>query len=127
MVILVVNCGSSSIKYKLFDVDHRRVMASGLAEKIGESGSVLSHHCTAAGGEEQKLVLEGHIADHHQGLQQVVDLLLDPQKGVVGDRSEITAIGHRVVHGGDSFHAPTLVDEKVIADIEACIHKLIES
>ena len=121
MKILVLNCGSSSIKYKLFDVDHGRVMASGLAEKIGEPGSVLNHRCTATDGEEKKVVLEGHIADHHQGLQQVVDLLLDPQKGVVGDRSEITAIGHRVVHGGDRFHAPTLVDDDVIADIEACI------
>ena len=120
MKILVINCGSSSIKYKLFDVGHRQVMASGLAERIGESGSILTHHCAAAGGKE-KHVEEGKIADHREGLQRIVDLLLDPQKGAIASRSEITAVGHRVVHGGDTFHEPTLVDDKVIADIEACI------
>lgn len=121
MKILVVNCGSSSIKYKLFDVDHRHVMAEGLVEEIGEPRSVFTHRYTAAGGGEQKLVHEGPIADHHEGLQKIVDLLLDPQEGVIGDRSEIMAVGHRVVHGGDRFYEPTLVDDEVIADITACI------
>ena len=111
MKILVINCGSSSIKYKLFDVNHHRVLAAGLAEKIGEPGSVLTHCYAGAGGEEQQCVLEDSIADHHQGLQQIVDLLLDPRRGVVGDRLEITAIGHRVVHGGEAFKQPTLIDD----------------
>jgi acetate kinase len=121
MIILVINSGSSSIKYKLFEVAHRRVMASGLAEKIGESNSILTHVYTTAAGEEKKHLEESRITDHHQGLQRIVDLLMDPQTGVIGNRSEITAIGHRVVHGGDSFEATTLIDDRVIADIEACI------
>jgi hypothetical protein len=121
MIILVINSGSSSIKYKLFEVAHRRVMASGLAEKIGESNSILTHVYTTAAGEEKKHLEESRITDHHQGLQRIVDLLMDPQTAVIGNRSEITAIGHRVVHGGDSFEATTLIDDRVIADIEACI------
>ena len=121
MIILVINSGSSSIKYKLFEVAHRRVMASGLAEKIGESNSILTHVYTTAAGEEKKHMEESRITDHHQGLQRIVDLLMDPQTGVIGNRSEITAIGHRVVHGGDSFQATTLIDDQVIADIQACI------
>jgi acetate kinase len=121
MIILVINCGSSSIKYKLFDVDHRRVMAGGEAEKIGESGSLLVHTYRTADGREQKHAEEKRIADHHQALQRIVDLLMDSRTGVIGDRSEITAIGHRVVHGGDSFRATTLIDDRVMADIKACI------
>ena len=121
MIILVINSGSSSIKYKLFEVSHRRVLASGLAEKIGESNSILTHVYTTAAGEEKKHLEESRITDHHHGLQRIVDLLMDPQTGVIGNRSEITAIGHRVVHGGDSFEATTLIDDRVIADIEACI------
>ena len=117
MKILVVNCGSSSIKYKLFDAGHRRVMASGLAEKIGETGSILTHRHMTAAGKEKKHVEKNRIADHREGLQRIVDLLLDPQKGAIASRSEVTAVGHRVVHGGDTFHEPTLVDDKVIADI----------
>jgi len=121
MIILVINCGSSSIKYKLFDVDRRKVVAHGLAEKIGESSSLLTHNYTTAEGNEKKRVEDSRIADHHQGLVRIVDLLMDPQKGVIGNRSDITAIGHRVVHGGDLFHATTLIDDRVTADIEACI------
>ncbi len=120
MKILVINSGSSSIKYKLFDVDHGRVMASGLAERIGESSSILTHHRAAEGGEEKHIEKDG-IADHKEGLKRIVGLLLDPQTGAIGSRSEIGAVGHRVVHGGDTFHEPTLIDDAVIADIEACI------
>ena len=120
MKILVINCGSSSIKYKLFDVENRQVMASGLAERIGESGGILTHKRAAAGGEE-KHVDERNIADHREGLQRIVDLLLDPEKGAVASRSEISAVGHRVVHGGDTFHQPILINDAVIADIKACI------
>src|SRR5512132_2855130 len=77
MLILVINSGSSSIKYKLFQVAHRWVMASGLAEKIGESSSILTHAYMTAAGEEKKHVEESRIADHHQGLQRIVDLLMD--------------------------------------------------
>ena len=121
MIILVINSGSSSIKYKLFEVAQRQVMAAGLAEKIGESSSILTHAYMTAAGEEKKHVEESRIADHQQGLQRIVDLLMDPHTGVIGNQSEITAIGHRVVHGGDAFQATTLIDDRVIADIEACI------
>src|SRR5262252_81377 len=121
MIILVINAGSSSIKYKLFEAAQRRVMASGLVEKIGESSSILTHAYMTAAGEEKKHVEEGRIADHQQGLQRIVELLMDPHTGVIGNQAEITAIGHRVVHGGDAFQATTLIDDRVIADIEACI------
>src|SRR2546427_423315 len=121
MLILVMNAGSSSIKYKLFEVAHRQVMASGLAEKIGESSSILTHVYMTASGEEEHHVEESRIADHLQGLHRIVDLLMDPHTGVIGNPSEITAIGHRVVHGGDAFQATTLIDDRVTADIEACI------
>ena len=95
MIILVINSGSSSIKYKLFEVSHRRVMASGLAEKIGESNSILTHVYTTAAGEEKKHVEENRITDHHHGLQRIVDLLMDTQTGVIGNRSGLrpSAIG----------------------------------
>jgi len=113
MLVLVINCGSSSIKYKLFDVDHRRLMAAGLLEKIGEASSFFTHNYSAANGEVQKYVDPSKTADHHEGLQRILALLMDPHKGVIGNKAEITAIGHRVVHGGDTFHEPTLIDDRV--------------
>ena len=120
MKILVINSGSSSIKYQLLDMERHRILASGLAERIGDSASILTHH-RAAEGEDQKHVEKGSIADHREGLKRIVDLLLDPNSGIIGSHSEIGAVGHRVVHGGETFHEPTLIDDKVIADIEACI------
>jgi acetate kinase len=121
MKILVINAGSSSIKYELFDMDQRQALSSGLAEKIGEENSVLTHKYMSAAGDRKKIVEKGKIKDHYQGLQRSVDLLMDPQHGVIGHRAEIAAVGHRVVHGGEFFQASTRIDEQVLAAIRQCV------
>jgi len=118
MKILVINTGSSSIKYQLFDMDHHKVLASGMAEKIGEDTSILIHKRVLASGESVEKVEEGMIADHHKGLNRIVELLIDKEHGVIQDKSEISAVGHRVVHGGEDFHSTTIIDEQVIAAIK---------
>jgi len=112
MKILVINCGSSSIKYQLLDMEREQVLAEGLLEKIGEPGSLLSHRV----GEE--VIKEEVIAhSHREGLRLVIDHLLEKSGGVIKDPSEISAVGHRVVHGGDAFIESTLIDEKVMQTI----------
>jgi acetate kinase len=109
--VLVVNTGSSSIKYQLFEMDGRVVLASGVVERIGEVGSRLTH--TAEGAEP--LVVEDRVADHSDGFDRVFQAF-EATGGPIG---ELAGIGHRVVHGGDRLTAPTLVDEdaiKAIAD-----------
>ena len=120
MKILVINSGSSSIKYKLFDMTCEKVLASGLVEKIGEGESYLTHKIITEDGEDQKII-KGRIADHYEGLMQVVNLLIHPEYGVVKDKAEISLIGHRVVHGGESFKAPTIINKEVIAKIRNMI------
>jgi acetate kinase len=116
--ILVINTGSSSIKYELFDMDSLQALASGMAEKIGENSGVLTHKRILASGKSAKKVEEGAIADHHQGLNRIVELLVDRDHGVIRNKSEISAVGHRVVHGGEAFHATTIIDEEVLAAIK---------
>jgi acetate kinase len=115
--ILVINSGSSSIKYQLFDMPEATAVAGGLVERIGEpTGRVL--YWSQAGANIER---EMPIADHRQGLMQVVDLLLDEQDGVIGSAAEITAVGHRVVHGGEKFSQPTVIDTEVIDTIRELI------
>ena len=118
MKIFVINTGSSSIKYELFDVDHHKILAGGVAEKIGEESGILTHQRILHNGESTEKVEEGQIADHHEGLTRIVDLLVDPEHGVIQDKSEISAVGHRVVHGGEAFHSTAIIDEEVIAAIK---------
>jgi acetate kinase len=118
MKILVINTGSSSIKYQLFDMKQEKVLASGIAEKIGEATSILTHKIIKAKGESLKKVKEERIADHREGLTQIVDLLVDKEYGVIQDKSEIAAVGHRVVHGGETFQSSTIIDEHVITAIK---------
>jgi len=121
MKILVINTGSSSIKYQLFDMVGQGILASGVAEKIGEETGVLTHDRFLPSGEIREKVEEGKIVDHHEGLKRIVDLLVDPEQGVIEDKSEISAVGHRVVHGGETFRAPTIIDENVIEAIKTNI------
>ncbi len=114
--ILVLNCGSSSIKYQLFDVKNGAVMAQGTVAKIGEAGSYIQHQ-TAKG----KLEREVPVVDHTEGLNLLNRYLMDPDVGVIRDPSEISAVGHRVVHGGEAFTKSTLIDQKVIDEIRECI------
>jgi acetate kinase len=118
MKILVINTGSSSIKYELFDVDHRKILAGGLAEKIGEESGILTHKTVLPNGKSTKKVEKGLIADHHEGLNRIVGLLVDPKHGAIEDKTEISAVGHRVVHGGETFHSTTIINEDVIAAIK---------
>jgi acetate kinase len=118
MKILVINTGSSSIKYQLFDMGKKQAMVSGLAEKIGEETSSLEHEVIDGNGGCRKKEEDQRIADHSQGLNRIVELLIDPEFGVIHDKSEIAAVGHRVVHGGESFHSSTVIDEKVLQAIK---------
>ncbi|MDY3072699.1 MAG: acetate kinase [Eubacteriales bacterium] len=116
MYILVINGGSSSLKYQLFDMDTRKVMAKGLCERIGKGGHM--RH-TAAGRE--KLEFDIDIPDHTFAAKLVVDKLTDPQYGVLSDMSQIGAVGHRVLHGGQWFSESVVIDDAVIGAIEKCI------
>jgi len=115
--ILVINTGSSSIKYKLFDMNHQMVIASGLVERIGETAGHLSHEVLNLNNETHGIQKDDPIANHQEGLVRIVDLLLHEQYGVIRDKSEITAIGHRIVHGGESFKSPTIIKRDVIEAI----------
>lgn len=118
MKILVINTGSSSIKYQLFNMDGNSVMASGIVEKIGESRSLLTHTKFMETRDEIKNIIDAAISDHREGMSLVVAQLVHPKHGVIQDRAEISAVGHRVVHGGEAFQATTIIDEGVIDSIK---------
>src|SRR5690554_6660945 len=109
MKILVINSGSSSIKYQLFDMDEETVLAKGLIERIGLPNSVLNHQVT---GKDKKF-FSTVIADHEQAIKMVLAVLVDKEDGVLKDITEIDAVGHRTVHGGDEFSQSTLIDRNV--------------
>ena len=121
MKILVINCGSSSIKYQLFNMEDELVMVSGLAERIGEPQGKFTHNKFPDTEEELTIVKKEPIPDHSTGMNTIVNLLTDKEYGVIEDAAEILAVGHRVVHGGERFHAPTLIDDEVIKAIEETI------
>jgi acetate kinase len=121
MNILVLNSGSSSIKYKLIEMGTETVLAAGLVERIGEETSIATHNRHPDTDSARKSTLEQAIADHGEGMQLVVSLLTAPDTGVIENVSAISAIGHRVVHGGEQFSDPTLIDAAVIAGIKKCI------
>ena len=116
MKILVVNCGSSSLKYQLIDMETEEVMAKGYLERIGIEGSFLTHRVG-----EEKFVIEKEIKNHAEGMELVVEQLLHKDYGVIKSLDEIDAIGHRIVHGGDKFTKSVLVDDEVVKGIEAAI------
>ena len=117
MKILVINAGSSSLKYQLIDMETERVMAKGLCERIGIEGSKLNH--TPDGGE--KNVIEKDMKDHSDAIKMVLDALTDANYGVISDMSEIAAVGHRVVHGGETFSGSVVINEEVKKALEICI------
>ncbi len=114
MNILVINCGSSSLKYQLIESKSEKVLAKGLAERIGIDGSTLNH--TPAG--KEKIVMKVPMPDHKEAVRLVIEALIDKEHGVINYLSEIDAVGHRVVHGGEKFDKAVLIDENVIKDIE---------
>ena len=117
MKILVFNCGSSSIKYKLFEMDNATVTASGAVEKIGLKGSVLKH----VKKEGQTVILEGEILEHQAGIEYVLGVLTSKKHGCISSLDEIDAVGHRVVHGGEVFNSSVFITDEVVAQMEKCI------
>lgn len=115
MKVLIINCGSSSLKYQLIDSETEKALAVGLCERIGIDGR-LKH--TPADGE--KVELEKEMPDHEVAVRMVLDALVDKEHGVIEDLKEIGAVGHRVVHGGDRFTKSVLIDDEVIAGVEEC-------
>jgi acetate kinase len=117
MKIIVINCGSSSIKYQLFDMTTREVIAKGQVEKIGLHGSFIKHHRND--GDEVKL--EGEIVDHQAGIEYMLGILTSEKRGSLKSFDEIDAVGHRVVHGGEKFKKSRLITAEVLEGIAECI------
>ncbi|MCR5073258.1 MAG: acetate kinase [Clostridiales bacterium] len=115
--ILVINAGSSSLKYQLIDIDTESVIAKGICERIGIAGSQLTY--SPANGE--KVVKQQDMRNHEDAISLVLDILADKDVGVIKDMSSIAAVGHRVLHGGEKYSEPVLVDDKVLEAIEECI------
>jgi len=113
MIVLVINCGSSSIKYQLFDMPDKNVLAKGLIERIGDESASLTHRVDDA--KHQKNI---NAPDHKASMAIILETLTDPDIGVIKDIHEIGAVGHRVVHGGETYSGSVLIDDDVIACIE---------
>lgn len=116
MNILVMNCGSSSLKYQLIDSESEKVLAKGLCERIGIDGSGITHQ--PAGG--NKVTTEVAMPDHTVAVQLVIDKLTDKEAGVIGSLAEIDAVGHRIVHGGEKFASSVILTEEVEKQVEEC-------
>ena len=116
MKILVLNCGSSSIKYQLIDMISGIVLAKGVVEKIGLKGSFLKNERF----DGDKVKLEGEILDHQSGIEYILGLMISKKRGVINGLNEIDAIGHRVVHGGETFKGSCFLDDVTIKGIEDC-------
>lgn len=114
MKVLVINAGSSSLKYQLINMDGENVLAKGNCERIGDEGSFIGYKTA-----DTEIKKEVSMPDHAVAFTQVKNLLIDPEVGVIEDLSEVAAVGHRVVQGGSIFHESCLVDDKVIEDIKS--------
>ena len=116
MKILVINCGSSSIKFQLLNMKSDTVLAKGLLERIGIKGSAMNYYQG-----EKKHVISRDVANHEEGIQLIVSYLTDATTGVIRDKSEIFAVGHRVVHAGEKFNGTVPITPAVIAALKECI------
>ena len=117
MNILVINCGSSSLKYQLINMKNEEVLAKGLVERIGIEGAQVKH--TTTGKEE--VIIKETMPDHRKALELVLNALIDPNYGAISSMDEINAVGHRVVHGGEKFASSVLIDDEVMEAINDCI------
>ena len=117
MKVLVINCGSSSLKYQLVNMNNEEVLAKGLVERIGLQGSFLKHQW----GEDSKVTIERDLPTHKEAIKLVLEALVDANHGVIKSMDEISAVGHRVVHGGDKFAASAVINEKVMDALKECI------
>ncbi len=116
MKVLVINCGSSSLKYQLINADTEKLLAKGNCERIKIDGSFITHQTTG----KEKVVFESPMPDHSAAVKLVISMLTDKETGAISDLSEIGAIGHRVVHGGEKFAGSALINDEVMAAIEEC-------
>lgn len=116
MNVLVINCGSSSLKYQLIDMKDEKVLAKGLAERIGIEGSQVKHEAT---GKEKKVYTDP-LATHKEAINTVLNALVDPVYGAVKSLDEIDAIGHRVVHGGEKFAGSVVITDEVVKAMDEC-------
>lgn len=116
MKIFVVNCGSSSIKYQLINMENESVLAKGMVERIGMEGALLKHTPTG----KYTVDLPADIPDHAVGIKMIINALINPEYGVIADMGDIDAVGHRVVHGGERFADSVLITQDVLKGIEAC-------
>lgn len=116
MNVLVINCGSSSLKYQLIDMKDEKVLAKGLAERIGIEGSQVKHEAT---GKEKKVYTDP-LATHKEAINTVLNALVDPVYGAVKSLEEIDAIGHRVVHGGEKFAGSVVITDEVVKAMDEC-------
>ncbi len=118
MKVLVINAGSSSLKYQLIDMDTHGVVAKGLCERIGIDGSKLTHKNTE---KKSETVFEKPMKDHSDAIAMVIDALVSPECGVIKSMDEIGAVGHRVVHGAETFADSCVIDDKVMDALRACV------
>jgi acetate kinase len=116
MKILVLNCGSSSIKYQLFSMKKKILLAKGVAEKVGLKGSFIKHEKENG----QKVLFEGEIIDHQTGIEYILGVLTSSKHGCLKNMNEIEAVGHRVAHGGENFKESKFIDDYVQKEIEKC-------
>ncbi|NSW84028.1 MAG: acetate kinase [Syntrophothermus sp.] len=116
MKVLVVNCGSSSIKYQLLDMTDESVLAKGLLDRVGIPGTVLKHEPVG----KDEVVIKKDLPDHTEGMKLVLEVLVHPEYGVIKNMDEIGAVGHRVVHGGEAFAYSVVIDDRVKQAIREC-------
>ena len=117
MKVLVINCGSSSLKYQLINMENEEVLAQGLVERIGINGSILTQKISG----KEKYVVEEKMVNHEDAIKHVLDALIDKEHGIIKDMSEIDAVGHRVVHGGEKYSQSVLVNDEVMNYLEECV------
>ncbi|HOL39548.1 MAG: acetate kinase [Dictyoglomaceae bacterium] len=118
MKILVLNCGSSSVKYQVFDMKDEKVLAKGLAERVGISGSYISHQK----GSQSKKIFEIPLPSHKRAIEEIFKLLVDKNDGILNSLSEIDAVGHRIVNGGEGFLEATVVNEETYEKFKECVN-----
>ncbi|MFC2088002.1 acetate/propionate family kinase [Calditrichota bacterium] len=117
MKVLVLNSGSSSVKYQMIDAENEQFLAKGVVERIGMAGAMLTHKPF----DREQIRLTGEILDHKVAIEYVLSILLSKNHGVIKDKNEIAAVGHRVVHGGEAFSSSVLINSEVVKEISNCI------
>ncbi|EKC57155.1 Acetate and butyrate kinase, partial [human gut metagenome] len=115
MKILVINAGSSSLKYQVIDMENDKMLVKGNFERIGQAGSFLTHKVNGV-----KRRFEHEVRNHEEAIQFILSRILNRHYGVIKSLDELAGIGHRVVHGGEKFKTPVIITEEVIEEIEKC-------